>query len=56
MLLVAGGAFLFLVDVIFLRPDAQGALAVMFTPIYQAIAIALLLPFARWLAERRTRA
>jgi hypothetical protein len=56
VLLVAGGGFLFLADIIFGRPDAQGALAVVFTPIYQGIAIAVLLPFAMWLAARRTRA
>lgn len=56
VLLVAGGGFLFLIDTVFLRPDAQGGIAVMFTPIYQAIAIGVLLPLAMTLAGRRSRA
>ena len=47
--LVAGGGLLFLADVIFLRPDPQGGIAVLFTPIYQALAIAVLLPTCQWL-------
>lgn len=53
--LVAAGGLLFLVDVIFLRPDAQGGIAVFFTPAYQIVAIAVLLPACRWLVGRRVR-
>ena len=47
--LVAAGGLLFLVDIIFLRPDAQGGIAVLFTPLYQIVGIAVLLPTCRWL-------
>jgi hypothetical protein len=47
--LVAGGGLLFLSDVIFLRLDPQGGIAVLFTPIYQAFGIAVLLPTCQWL-------
>lgn len=47
--LVAGSGLLFLADVIFLRPDPQGGIAVLFTPIYQAFGIAVLLPTCQWL-------
>jgi hypothetical protein len=47
--LMAVGGLLFLTDVIFLRPDPQGGIAVLFTPIYQAFGIALLLPACKWL-------
>jgi hypothetical protein len=46
---VAGSGLLFLTDVIFLHPDPQGGIAVLFTPIYQAIGIAVLVPTCRWL-------
>ena len=36
----------FLIDVIFLHPDAQGAIAVAMTPLIQAVASVLLLPIA----------
>ena len=52
-LVVAGGGLLFLTDVIFLHPDAQGGIAVLFTPIYQAIGIGVLVPSCRWLAGKR---
>lgn len=45
----AVGGLLFLTNVIFLHPDPQGGIAVLFTPIYQAIAIAVLVPICRWL-------
>src|SRR3954464_10826829 len=41
---VAGGGLLFLTDVIFLHPDPQGGIAVIFTPIYQAVGIGVLVP------------
>jgi len=47
--LVAGGGLLFLTNVIFLHPDPQGGIAVLFTPIYQAIGIGVLVPTCRWL-------
>ena len=42
----------YLTDVVFLRPDPQGAIAAVFAPIYQTIAIFLLMPLARWLVEK----
>jgi hypothetical protein len=42
--LVAGGGVGFLVNAIFWHPDAQGGIAVLFTPIYQAIAAGVLIP------------
>jgi hypothetical protein len=50
--LVAAGGLIFLTDIIFLHPDPQGGIAVVFTPIYQAIGIGMLLPACRWLARR----
>ena len=50
--LVAGGGLLFLANLIFLHPDPQGGIAVLFTPIYQAIGIAILLPISHWLVGR----
>lgn len=47
--LATGGGLLFLTDVIFLHPDPQGGIAVIFTPIYQAIGIVVLIPTCRWL-------
>jgi hypothetical protein len=49
---VAGGGLLFLTNLIFLHPDPQGGIAVVFTPIYQAIGIAVLLPVCHWLVGR----
>ena len=43
------GGIVFLTEVIFWRPDAQGAIAVMMTPILQGGALALLIPVASWL-------
>ena len=51
-IVMAAGGMLFLTDVIFLHPDPQGGIAVLFTPIYQAIGIGVLLPASRWLAGR----
>jgi hypothetical protein len=51
---VAGGGLLFLTDVIFWRPDPQGGIAVLFTPLYQLIGIGVLVPTCRWLSERLT--
>ena len=41
--LVALGGLAFLVYVIYLQPDAQGAIAIMFTPLYQMVAAVPLL-------------
>jgi hypothetical protein len=46
---VAAGGLLFLTDVIFLHPDPQGGIGVLFTPIYQAIGVVVLLPICHWL-------
>jgi hypothetical protein len=51
-LLVVAGGLLFLIMVVFVNPDPQGGIAVMFTPIYQGIATAVLLPLTRWLFAR----
>ena len=50
---VAGGGLLFLSYVIFLRPDPQGGIAVLLTPVYQAIGIGMLVPLSRWLTRAR---
>ncbi len=42
---------LFLANVIFWRPDAQGAIAVLMTPILQGGALALILPAAWWMSR-----
>jgi len=49
--LVSLGGIFFLADVIFWRPDAQGAIAVLLTPILQGGASTLLLPVASWLSQ-----
>ena len=41
--IVSAGGILYLADVIFWRPDAQGAIAVLMTPILQVGALAFLL-------------
>ena len=46
---VAGGGLLFLSYVTFIRPDPQGGIAVLLTPVYQAIGIGVLVPVSRWL-------
>lgn len=48
---VAGTGFL--TEIIFLHPDAQGGLAVLFTPVYQGIIMLLLLPLLTWLFSRQ---
>ena len=42
------GGIVFLTEVIFWRPDAQGAIAVIMAPILQGGALALLIPVASW--------
>ncbi|MDO8346431.1 MAG: hypothetical protein Q7S85_00890 [Rugosibacter sp.] len=53
--LISIGGILFLADVIFWHRDAQGAIAVLMTPILQGGVLALLLPIAWW-ASRNARA
>ena len=48
-LFVVVGGLLFLVVVIFLRPDPQGGIAVFFTPMYQGVAMIVLIPLSRWI-------
>jgi hypothetical protein len=47
--IVTVGGLLFLTYVIFLHPDPQGGIAVLFTPAYQAVGIGILVPTCRWL-------
>lgn len=47
-LLIAGGGLMFLADVIFFHPDAQGAIALLMAPILQGIGIMILEPLAHW--------
>jgi hypothetical protein len=49
--IVSTGGILYLADVIFWRPDAQGAIAVLMTPILQAGALAFLLPAVWWFSN-----
>ena len=53
-LFVVAGGLLFLVVVIFLRPDPQGGIAVFFTPMYQGVAMVVLIPLSRWIFARRS--
>jgi hypothetical protein len=50
--LVAGGGVLFLTLVIFVRPDPQGGIAVLFTPVYQCAAMVIVVPLSRWIAAK----
>lgn len=50
-ILVSIGGIVFLTDVIYWHPDAQGAIAVLMTPILQGGAAALLLPVASWMSR-----
>jgi hypothetical protein len=49
--IVSAGGILYLADVIFWRPDAQGGIAVLMTPILQAGALAFLLPVVWWFSN-----
>jgi hypothetical protein len=53
-MIVSAGGILALVDVIYWRPDAQGAIAVLMVPILQIAALALLLPILWMLRSPRT--
>lgn len=48
---VSIGGILFLMDTIFWHPDAQGAIAVLMTPLLQGGAAALLLPLVAWVSR-----
>jgi len=48
-LFVVVGGLLFLVVVIFIQPDPQGGIAVFFTPLYQGVAMIVLIPLSRWI-------
>jgi hypothetical protein len=50
---VSIGGVLFLADVIFWHPDAQGAMAVFLTPILQGGALILLLPIVWWMSRNK---
>ena len=47
------GGVAFLAWVIYVQPDPQGAIAVMFTPIYQMLGVALAYPLCAWFFDRR---
>ena len=49
--IVSTGGILFLADVIFWHPDAQGAMAVLMTPILQGGALVLLFPVGWWVSR-----
>jgi hypothetical protein len=49
--IVSTGGILFLADVIFWHPDAQGAMAVLMTPILQGGALVLLSPIVWWVSR-----
>ena len=51
-LFVVVGGLLFLVVVIFIRPDPQGGIAVFFTPMYQGVAMVVLIPLSRWISGK----
>ena len=50
--LVVAGALSRLVAAIFVHPDAQGAAAVVITPVYEMGALVVLAPISAWLASR----
>jgi peptidoglycan/LPS O-acetylase OafA/YrhL len=52
--LVVAGGLLFLTIVVFVRPDPQGGIAVLFTPVYQGIAMVILVPLSRWISGKGT--
>lgn len=45
----------FLTDIIFIHPDAQGAIAVFVTPILQASGFVILYPLVQWLSNKVTK-
>ncbi|MDZ7862830.1 hypothetical protein [Acidovorax sp.] len=53
--LVSLGGIAWLAVILFWRPDAQGALAVLMVPVYQGVALVLLAPLAAWLGRSGSR-
>ncbi len=53
--LVSLGGIAWLAAILFWRPDAQGALAVLMVPVYQGVALVLLAPLAAWLGRSGNR-
>jgi hypothetical protein len=49
--IISTGGILFLTDVIFWHPDAEGGIAVLMTPILQVVALVLLLPVVLWVSR-----
>jgi hypothetical protein len=49
--IVSIGGILFLADVIFWQRDAQGAIAVLMTPLFQGGMLVLLLPVVWWVSR-----
>jgi len=49
--IVSAGGILFLADIIYWHPNAQGAIAVLMTPILQGGALAFLLPVVWWVSR-----
>ena len=47
------GAVAFLAYLIYVRPDAQGAIAVLFTPIYELVALGVLLALVEYVGVHR---
>ena len=52
--MVSVGGVVFLADIFYWHPDAQGAIAVIMTPILQLVMLIVLVPVAWWLS-RNTR-
>lgn len=52
-LLISVAGLLFLVRIMFVWPDPQGAIAVFLTPAYQILGMAVLVPLCHWLARPR---
>jgi len=53
--LISAGGIIYLLDVIYWHRDAQGAIAVVMTPILQVIAGVILAPLAWWLSRDARR-
>ena len=53
--LISTGGIIYLLDVIYWHRDAQGAIAVVMTPILQMIACGIFAPLAWWLSRSKGR-
>lgn len=49
--IISAGCIIYLLDVIYWHPDAQGAIGVVIAPILQMIVCAILAPLAWWLSR-----